>query len=90
MQQPGKDLTEYGADHELINTTDILKKQPWQEITRPPFKTSSWQIPTQYATARWPYEVLPENIKAVYLTKSGNGHITIKGWYDHAGKVHQV
>ncbi len=90
LQSPGKDLTEAGAENELINTTDIIKLQPWQHITRPPFKTTSWQIPTRFMTVRWPYDALPENIQAVYLTKSGNGHIMIKGWYDTAGAVHQV
>lgn len=90
LQQPGKDLTEGGALDELINTTDILKAQPWQHVTRPPFKTSSWQIPTRYMTVKWPFDLLPENIAAVYLTKAGNGHITIKGWYDRNGAVHQV
>lgn len=91
-QKPGKDLSETGATHELINLTDILKAEPWQEVYEKPFMNGDgdWHIPTKYATVKWPYEILPRDIASVYLLKASNGRITIKGWYDRAGKVHQI
>jgi DNA repair protein RadD len=91
VQKAGKDLTETGANHELINVTDIIKANPWQDIYEPPFKYgTTWQVPTKYATVIWPYAVLPSDIVSVYLLKTANGRITIKGWYDRTGKVHQI
>jgi len=90
-QKPGKDLTEKGATHELINITDIIKANPWQDICEPPFKYgTSWQIPTKYATVIWPYDILPRDIVSVYLLKASNGRMMVKGWYDKFGKVHQT
>lgn len=91
VQKPGKDLTETGAINELINVTEILKANPWQEICEPPFKYgTTWQIPTKYATVIWPYQILPRDIVSVYLLKASNGRMMVKGWYDKAGKVHQT
>ncbi len=91
VQSPGKDLTETGADNELVNLSDLLKAQPWQPVTRPPFMNfESWHVPTKFGTPKWPYKTIPENIERVYLQKSSNGVIVIKGWYDGSGKVHQV
>jgi DNA repair protein RadD len=91
IQKPGKDLSVNGATHELINVSEIIKANPWQEITEPPFKHgSSWQIPTKYAVVVWPYELLPSDIVSVYLIKASNGRMTIKGWYDKRGKVRQI
>jgi DNA repair protein RadD len=90
VQKAGKDLTETGANNELINISDIIKAIPWQEVCEPPFKYgSSWQIPTKYATVIWPFAILPD-IVSVYLLKTANGRIVVKGWYDKAGKVHQT
>jgi DNA repair protein RadD len=90
VQKAGKDLTERGANNELINITDILKAEPWQQVCEPPFRYgTTWQIPTKYATVIWPYAILPD-IVSVYLLKTANGRIVVKGWYDKAGKVHQT
>jgi hypothetical protein len=91
VQNAGKDLSETGAADDIISTSEILKAYPWQDITRPPFKTpTSWQLPTKYATVRWPYAELPGDIAKVYLVKAGNGHIVVKGWYSQSGVVHQI
>lgn len=91
MQEVGKDLSETGAAEELISTTEILKREPWQMITRPPFKGAThWQLPTKYATVKWPFAELPPDIMRVYLVKAGNGHITVKAWYSQNGVVHQI
>ncbi len=91
IQSYGKDLNESGSVDEFVNTTEIIKANPWQQITRPPFKTADgWHLPTRYATVKWPYQELNDDIVSVYLLKAGNGRMVIKGWYDKAGKVHQV
>jgi DNA repair protein RadD len=91
VQKPGKDLTETGANNELINITEIIKAEPWQAICEPPFKYgTTWQIPTKYATVIWPYTILPSDIVSVYLIKTANGRMVVKGWYGRDGKVHQV
>jgi DNA repair protein RadD len=91
VREAGKDLNEWGASDELVNTTELIKQNPWQQITRPPYRGStSWQLPTRYATVKWPYEVLPQDIVSVYLVKASNGHLVVKGWYDKHGKVHQI
>jgi DNA repair protein RadD len=91
-QKPGKDLSEHGATHELINLTEILKKRPWQEVLGMPFDSGNgdWYVETVYATVKWPYKVLPKDIAFVYLNKSVNGRISIKGWYDTRGHIHQI
>jgi DNA repair protein RadD len=90
-QKPGKDLSETGATNELINVTDILKKAPWQQVLGTPFDSGNgdWHLETRYAVVKWPFKVLPD-IAYVYLTKASNGRITIKGWHDKDGKVHQI
>jgi DNA repair protein RadD len=92
VQKPGKDLTETGADRELINVGEVLKANPWQEILGMPFDSGNgdWYIETQYAIAKWPYKTLPNDIVSVYLTKGSNGRIAIKGWFDRSGKVFQI
>lgn len=91
VQKPGRDLTERGADNELINISEIIKAEPWQLITEPPFKYgTTWQVPTKYATVIWPFQILPRDIVSVYLLKAANGRMMIKGWYDKTGKVHQT
>src|SRR5215471_1094717 len=92
IRDVGKDLSESGHAKELISTTEILRREPWQDITRPPFRgTTSWQLPTKYVTVRWPYDVLPENISKVFLVRTGNGHVVVKGWYDDRNcVVHQL
>lgn len=91
VQNAGKDLSEQGASDEFVSTAEILKAQPWQMITRAPFKAAKgWNLPTKYATVKWPYEVLPPDIARVYLTKAGNGHIQVKAWYSYAGHVTQL
>jgi hypothetical protein len=91
VQSYGKDLNESGSVDEFVNTTEIIKANPWQQITRPPFKMADgWHLPTRYATVKWPYQELNDDIVSVYLLKAGNGRMMIKGWYDKAGKVHQV
>jgi superfamily II DNA or RNA helicase len=91
VQKPGKDLTVNGANHELINISEIIKANPWQDICEPPFKYgTTWQIPTKYATVIWPYQILPRDIASVYLLKTANGRMVVKGWYDKSGKVHQI
>lgn len=91
VREAGKDLNEWGASEELVNVSELLKREPWQAITRPPFKGSTaWQLPTKYAVVRWPYEVLPSDIAMVYLKKADNGHLLVKGWYDRHGRVHQI
>jgi superfamily II DNA or RNA helicase len=91
VQNAGKDLSEWGGSDELVSTSAILKANPWQPITRPPFKGSThWQLPTKYATVKWPYGDLPADIAHVYLVKAGNGHLVVKAWYDKKGVIHQL
>ena len=91
VREVGKDLNENGSDKELVSISDIIKREPWQDITRPPFRGSaSWHIPTKYAVCRWPYDVLPPEISKVYLVKAANGHLIVKGWYGNDGQVHQL
>src|SRR5579859_2174711 len=91
VRDVGKDLSEGGHAKEIVSITDILKRQPWQDITRPPFRgTTSWQIPTKYATVRWPYDILPPEITKVFLVKTGGGHVTVKGWYGSDGIIRQL
>lgn len=91
VQKPGRDLTESGAEHELVNVSEIIKASPWQNIYAVPFKNGdTWHLPTKYATVVWPFKVLPSDIVSVYLVKAANGRMLVKGWYDKVGKVHQV
>ena len=91
VRDVGKDLSEWGGSQELVSTTEIIKRDPWQDITRPPFRgSSSWQIPTKYATVKWPFEILPAGIAKVFLVKANNGHLLIKGWYGTDGQIRQV
>jgi DNA repair protein RadD len=91
VRDVGKDLSEWGGSQELVSTTEIIKRDPWQDITRPPFRGStSWQIPTKYATLKWPYEVLPTGIAKVFLVRANNGHLQIKGWYGTDGLIRQI
>ena len=91
VRDVGKDLSEKGHTGELISTTEILKREPWQDLTRPPYRgTTSWQLPTKYATVRWPYDILPPEISKVFLVRSANGHIVVKGWYGNDGIVRQL
>ena len=92
IQKAGRDLSVNGATHELINISEILKATPWQDVTGTPFDTGdgSWHLETRYATVKWPFEILPDDIVSVYLLKASNGRIMVKGWYDKAGKVHQL
>lgn len=91
VQKAGKDLSEHGATNELINITQIIKNEPWQNISETPFKNgTSWHLPTKYVTVTWPFEILPHDICSVFLVRASNGRMTVKGWYDKAGKIHQL
>lgn len=91
VRDVGKDLSEWGGSQELVTTTEIIKRDPWQDVTRPPFRGSAkWQIPTKYATVTWPFEILPAGMAKVFLVKAGNGHLRVKGWYGTDGQIHQV
>jgi len=91
VQKAGKDLSINGATNELVNVSDIIKANPWQEVCEPPFMNgASWHIPTKYVIVIWPFKILPSDIVSVYLLKASNGRMTIKGWYDKNGKVHQT
>jgi superfamily II DNA or RNA helicase len=90
-QKPGKDLSETGATNELVNVSEIIKTQPWQEVLGTPFDSGNgnWHLETRYAVVKWPFKILPD-IVSVYLLKTANGRIVIKGWYDKTGKVNQI
>jgi hypothetical protein len=89
VREVGKDLNETGGADEIITTAEIIKAQPWQTITRPPYKvTNGWRLPTKYVLAKWPYEILPGDIAGVYLVK-GQGYV-VKGWINQQGIVHQL
>lgn len=91
IQRPGKDLSVNGASDELINVTQFIKDNPWQEIVATPFRQGTqWQLPTKYATVPWPFEILPSDIVSVYLLRANNGRMMVKGWFSKDGKVHQT
>lgn len=92
VQKPGRDLSVNGATNELVNVSEILKAEPWQAIIETPFDSGdgNWYLETRYATVKWPYKILPNDIAFVYLLKASNGRILVKGWYDASGKIHQV
>jgi superfamily II DNA or RNA helicase len=92
VQKAGKDLNVNGATNELLSVSEIIEKEPWQEITGTPFNTgdNSWHVETRYATVKWPYELIPNDIVSVYLRKAGNGRMVIKGYYDKKGRIYQI
>lgn len=87
---PGKDLKMRGDGGEAVSVRKIIEAAPWQEVVSPPVKASSggWMLTTKFATALWPFEVLPEP-HSVYLKRSPNGRYVVGGIYDRNGQVHQ-
>ena len=87
----GKDLSDRGAIHDIVNVKEFLDAEPWQRVIGNPHNVrNGWILNTKYASVKWPYEIIPQDIHAVYLTRAKNGRVQVRGYYDGAGVVHQV
>jgi len=89
IREAGKDLNGHAVGGEFVNMSEILAKEPFQKIIGPPFKVGEkWFLTTKYANAPWPYAIIPGDIDRIFLVRSKNGRVTVKGYYDRAGKIH--
>jgi superfamily II DNA or RNA helicase len=88
---PGKDLTSRGGAQEAVNVAKIIAAEPWQPIIASPVKdpAGGWQIPTKFIVIKWPYEQLPPQPQAIYVTKAANGRYMAQGVYDASGHIFQ-